>query len=192
VATHEQLTEAGPPRVHLWQATPLLRQAIELHPAPLAGKALDLACGTGRDAVYLALHGYSVDAVDILPDALTRATSLADHCGVTLNPLVVDLRRQWPFADGTYDLLCMFRFLHRPILPRMPLLLRPGGLLVIETFHEASAKTSQGPVNPSHLLATGELRRTFADLEILHHADAVERGGRFFSQFIARRPGRQS
>lgn len=186
LASADDLTESGPARVHLWQPTPLLRQAIDAEPAPPAVRALDLACGTGRDAVYLAMHGYRVDAIDILPDALTRAASLAGHCGAKLDPLVVDLRHDWPFANGSYDLVCMFRFLHRPLLARLPLLLRPGGLLIIETFHEASATTPQGPTSPAHLLASGELHQAFSQLEILHHADAIERGGRFFSQIIAR------
>ena len=188
LALSDELTESGPPQVHLWQPTGLLRQAMDGQPPSPCATALDLACGTGRDAVYLALHGYSVDAVDILPDALARASALAQKCRVSLQPLLVDLRHDWPFAMGSYDLVCVFRFLHRPILSRLPSLLRPGGLLVIETFHEASANTPHGPTNPSHLLATGELRQTFARLEILHHADAVERAGRFFSQLIARVP----
>lgn len=188
LASSDQLTESGPPRVHLWQPTPLLRQALDARPASPSARALDLACGTGRDAVYLALHGYSVDAVDILPDALARATSLAQKNSVRLHPMLVDLRHDWPFAIGSYDLVCVFRFLHRPILSRLPLLLVPGGLLIIETFHEASANTPHGPTNPSHLLATGELRQTFTALEILHQADAFERSGRFFSQLIARVP----
>lgn len=188
LVSSEEFIESGPPQVHLWQPTGLLRQAIDVRPPPPSAKALDLACGTGRDAVYLALHGYSVDAVDILPDALARATSLAQKCRVSVQPLLVDLRHGWPFTIGSYDLVCVFRFLHRPILSRLPSLLRPGGLLVIETFHQASANTPHGPTNPSHLLATGELRQTFARLEILHQADAVERTGRFFSQLIARIP----
>lgn len=179
-------TESGPSRVHLWQPNPLLLQAMNSYPAPLAARALDLACGTGRDAAYLALHGYEVDAVDILPDALARATSLASHCGVTIHTICADLRHDWPFAEAGYDLVSFFRFLHRPMLPRLPGLLRPGGLLVIETFHEASAKTAQGPANPSHLLKTGELAAIFGQLKVLHQADAVERGGRFFSQLVAR------
>lgn len=192
LASADDLAESGPPRVRLWQPTPLLRQALAARPVPPAARALDLACGTGRDAVYLALHGYNVDAVDILPDALVRAASLAQNCGVDLHPLQVDLRHDWPFTDGSYDLVCMFRFLHRPILSRLPLLLRPSGLMVVETFHESSVDTVQGPRNPAHLLGRGELRAAFPGMEIVHCADAVEHGGRFFSQVIAGMPSQGS
>lgn len=189
----QECSQAGPATTWLWQPTPLLRQAVALQAASPARRprAMDLACGAGREAAYLALSGYSVEALDVLPDALSRAVELAAHCGVMIHPIEADLRKNWPLIDGQYDLVCLFRFLHRPMLPRLPGLLRPGGMLVIETFCAASGPASSsergGPINPARLLREGELRELFGQMDVLHLAEGVQRSGKLFGQLIARR-----
>lgn len=189
LAAESDCTESGLSRAHLWAPTPLLRQVLEQQPA-LAGRALDLACGSGRDAVFMALHGLQVEAADVLPDALAKAQDLAQHCGVSLTLRQMDLRRPPQLEPHAYTLVTMFRFLHRPLLPLLPRLLAPGGLLLIEAFHERSRHTAAGPRKETHLLRTGELSQLChqANLNILHAADGLERAGRFFSQLIAQSP----
>jgi len=191
-ARREELTETGRSSRGLWQPNLFLMEALEaikrqpsLPKAPV--RALDVACGSGRDAVYLAMNGYEVDAIDILPDALQRANDLASRHGVQIRTLHQDLERQPVLPVGQYDLVVLFRYLQRSLMPALSKALRPGGYLVYETFHERNRETGAKPTNPDHLLKTGELTSSFSELEILIANDAFERNGRYFSHILARR-----
>ena len=116
---------AIPEPTHLWEPSPGLPR--DLPP----GRALDLGCGTGRDAVALALAGWRVVAIDRLPDALDRARLLAELHGVALDLRPLDVERE-PLPDGPFDLVTAFRYL--PSLSLMASALTPGGILVVETF----------------------------------------------------------
>lgn len=189
----EELTESGRSAGRLWQPNLFLIEALEaikrqpsLQNPP--ARALDVACGSGRDAVFLAMNGYEVDAIDILPDALQRANDLASRHGVQIRTMQQDLERQPVLPVGQYDLVVVFRYLQRSLMPALSKALRPGGHLIYETFHERNRQTGAKPANPDHLLKTGELTSSFSELEILIADDAFERSGRYFSQILARSP----
>ncbi|HEX5241624.1 MAG TPA: methyltransferase domain-containing protein [Tepidisphaeraceae bacterium] len=191
-ATRDELTESGPSSARLWQPNAFLiealaainRQSSSANP-PL--RALDVACGSGRDAVYFAMNGYQVDAIDLLPDALQRANDLASRHRVQIRTIQQDLQTQPVLPAGQYDLIVVFRYLQRSLMPALSKALRPGGYLVYETFHEQNRQTGLKPSNPDHLLKTGELASSFSELEILIADDAFERNGRYFSHLLARR-----
>ena len=189
------LTERGPARVRLWRPNEFLLEALSLIGAPDAGnparRALDVACGCGRDAVHLATRGYEVEAIDVLPDALARASDLAARSGVRVTTICCDLEKEPSLSEDRYHLVSVFRFLHRPLLPALARAVAPGGWIVYETFHEKTRRTARRPANPAHLLRTGELQRAFTGFEIAIARDAVERDGRFFSSLVARRPQRR-
>src|SRR5262245_48589585 len=108
----------------------LVEQAAELP----AGRALELACGLGHNAVWLAGHGWNVDAVDISAIGLARAEELAERCGTRVNWVVADLDEFVP-EPAAYNLVLVFRFLDRGRLPGIIReALRSGGRLVYETF----------------------------------------------------------
>jgi rhodanese-related sulfurtransferase len=180
----------------------------------MAPRALDLACGAGREAVYLALAGYEVDAVDVLPDALARAQDLARRCGVRLSTIQQDLRRSPALPAERYDMVIVFRFLHRPLLPAIGRSVARGGFIVYEAFHRRDAGASgrachggggegravgspaasaAGANNKGcrggvgRTLQDGELAAAFDGFEPLIARDGVERDGRVFSQLLARR-----
>ncbi len=194
-------TEAGPPRVQLWRPSPFLIEAIQhiemVEGQPLQAwgrhrQAVDLACGSGREAVWLARHGggLCVDAIDWLPDALEMAAALAGRCGVAdrVRTLQRNLEAGPALAMSYYDLAMVFRYLHRPLLPALRDGIRPGGYIIYETFHARTAEAGCKPRSPEHLLSDGELPRAFAGFEILIARDAIQRDGRWFSQLLARRP----
>src|SRR5437016_255428 len=116
------------------------------------GRALDLACGRGRNAVFLAQHGWSVMAVDIAPPMLE---------GVDVRVLDLETHEPLPFDDGSFDMVCIIHFLWRPLFAEARRLVRPGGVIV------SAIHTVRSTMNPKYTVAIGELRSYFADWEIL-------------------------
>jgi SAM-dependent methyltransferase len=147
----------------LWQPAAFLAQfAPQLEP----GRALDLGCGAGREAVYLAAFGWHVVGVDVLPDALERAQRLAARHAPAIVPITwrcLDLEREPLAVEQRFDLVMAFRYLHRPLLLRAAELLRPGGHVVWETFTTVHRARHGRPTRDEHVLHPGELRALFAD-----------------------------
>jgi SAM-dependent methyltransferase len=116
------------------------------------GSVLDVACGGGRHARYLAALGLQVLAVDI--DAAALA-SLAGVAGVRAE--TVDLEgAPWPYAGRSFDAVVVTRYLHRPLLVPMVEALAPDGVLIYETFAAGNERFGR-PRNPEFLLQPGEL-----------------------------------
>jgi SAM-dependent methyltransferase len=116
------------------------------------GSVLDVACGSGRHARYMASQGLRVLAVDIDQDALN---ALAGVAGV--DTLVADLEgNPWPFDGRQFDAVIVTRYLHRPLLVPLVEALAPGGVLVYETFATGNEHFGR-PRNPEFLLRAGEL-----------------------------------
>ena len=182
------LTESGPGQTRLWQPNPFLVEALKRIGAPSRGaRALDVACGSGRDAVHLALAGWNVLAIDVLSDALARARDLARRNGVEIATIRWELEANAKLPDGQFDLITVFRYLHRPLFAALREATASGGCIVCETFHRRTLETGRPPRNPAHLLETGELARAFEDFEIIISRDAAEREGRYVSSLLARR-----
>ena len=140
--------------------------------APLiaaGGTVLDLACGQGRHARYLAGLGYRIEAVDRDSAALA---ALAGVAGVETR--CADLESApWPCGAGRFDGIVVTNYLHRPLVPAMLAALRPGGVLIYETFALGNEKLGR-PSNPEFLLRPGELLQWVEGrLNVL----ACERGG---------------
>ncbi|GFO61853.1 SAM-dependent methyltransferase [Geomonas silvestris] len=120
-------------------------------------RAIDLACGEGRNAIYLAQHGFRVTAVDISPRGLERGERRAAEVGVSVDFVQADLEA-FRF-DERYDLILDFNFLLRPLIPLMVAALNPGGVIVMETILDTPS------IEPGHtksfLLQPGELVQLF-------------------------------
>lgn len=179
----------------LWQASGCLQRALVLSETlpDAAAKtdvwALDLACGSGRDALTLAQHGFRVLAVDVKADALERLQASAQARGLSIQSQCLDLEAgAVTLAQPSFALINVARYLHRPLLPQLRHWLLPGGLLVYETFLQGAERFG-GPRRPAFLLAPGELAREFADFQILHDGVLTLTDGRPMQQFIARKPG---
>lgn len=183
--------EEGDTSARLWEPTPFLEDAAELMPRGDA-RALDLACGSGRNAAYLALLGWEAFGVDLLPDALQQARILSRASRAKVGFHVADLTTpaaiaRW-LAPGSWDALLCFRYLDRALFPAMRRAVRPGGCVVMETFLEEQARVHGKPSRPAHLLRPGELHEVFRDWEILLWREGVDESGNFFSGVVARRP----
>jgi len=141
---------------------------------PTTGRALDLACGEGRDAVFLAARGLTVEAIDGSAVALTKGRRLATARGVTVAWRRLDLEGGWLPERRTYALITCHNFLHRPLLTALPDCLAPGGILVYATYLAGQERYGH-PADPAHLLCPDELRQTCAALEILAYEEGTTR-----------------
>jgi 2-polyprenyl-3-methyl-5-hydroxy-6-metoxy-1,4-benzoquinol methylase len=123
------------------------------------GRALDLACGLGANALYLAREGFEVEAFDWSFEGLRKLTAAARLSGRTIGAVACDITR-FPLPRERYDVLVCFRFLDRTLFPAMIEALRPGGALVIETFNRRHLERRPDfPVE--YCLEQGELLRAF-------------------------------
>ena len=119
---------------------------------PAGGRVLDVACGSGRHARFLAARGHPVEAVDRDPDAVARLASLP---GITLR--CADLERgPWPYGGETFAGIVVIHYLHRPLFPNLLGAMAPGGVLIYETFATGNERYGR-PSNPAFLLKPGEL-----------------------------------
>jgi SAM-dependent methyltransferase len=135
---------------------------------PPFSRVLDLACGSGRHAIFFAEHGALVDAVDRDPASVAV---LAPHAGVHFT--LADLEAgAWPYAGRQFDAIVVTNYLYRPLLPTLAASLAPGGLLLYETFM-AGNEVFGRPSNPEFLLRPGELLAAFAGLEVLAFEQGV-------------------
>lgn len=129
-------------------------------------RVLDVACGHGRNARWLARHGCRVTGVDV--DAACAA-SIASEPGIEF--VQADLEGgAWPFVGKTFDAVIVVHYLHRPLLPLLAAALAPGGLLLYETFARGNERFGR-PRNPDFLLRPRELVEAFAQLRILAFED---------------------
>ena len=117
-----------------------------------AGEVLDLACGGGRHARWLAAHGRTVLAVDRDPAALQRAAGP----GIVTFEADLEGGAAWPFPAGRFAGIVVTNYLHRPLFAALLASLAPGGVLIYETFAKGNAQFGK-PSNPDFLLAPGEL-----------------------------------
>lgn len=135
------------------------------------GRALDVACGAGRNALYLAAQGFEVDAVDISGEALERARDTAQGLDVCVNWLQHDLDEPLTL-DGSYQLILIFRYVNLPLVRRLTANLAPGGYLVCEQ-HLVTEADVVGPTNPSYRVKSGDLRGVAQPLHIHHFEEAL-------------------
>lgn len=166
------------------EPTEFLRENVELLPK---GKALVLAMGEGRNAVFLAQKGFEVEGCDISTHALEKARRLAQERGVSLKAFQADLE-DYQLPRQTYDVVTCFYYLQRDLIPQMKKALKPGGVIIMETYTKDNLKYGfNGPKNPEYLLDTNELLRLFSDLRVILYREMVIEGRKAVASIIAQR-----
>lgn len=190
--SNDEGTVCGPSTARLWRPHGLLHEliaAMRSEWGDLKGRtALDLACGAGRDAVFLAENGLHVTAWDILPDAVARCTDLARRTGVALVATVRDVTVAGAIPPSAFDVVCCFNFLHRPLMPALAEAVRPGGFVCYETFVDPQRERFGKPTRPERVLRPGELTAFFNGWAILVSREGPVSPRRIAASLIARRP----
>ena len=135
------------------------------------GRALDLACGAGRNSLFLARHGFKVTGIDVSSEGLKRAAASAAREGLAVTWMRHDLDDGLS-ASGPYDVVCLFRYVNPEVIRRLPGLLAPNGILLVEE-HLATDEPVAGPSNPDFCVRPGELRCLLPKLEVLHQEEGI-------------------
>ena len=148
------------------------------------GRALDLAMGAGRNAIYLSKMGYRVEGVDVSAESVGRAVELAEKSGVHLDARVADLEKNYRIDKQAYDLIVCFNYLQRSLIPQIIDGLKTGGMVVYETFIVDQAQFGK-PRNPDHLLKHNELLDMFRDLRCLRYREGIIDNRRAVAGIIA-------
>jgi tellurite methyltransferase len=156
------------------EPNPLLKRHIHLLPK---GRALDVATGEGRNAVFMAQNGFEVDAVDISEKGLKKARKLAREKRVKINTFLVDLDR-YQIEKERYDLIANFYFLKRRLIPRIRKGLKKGGKVIFETYLlEHRTFGTGGPKQAKYFLKPNEPLRLFRNFRILFYREGIFKEG---------------
>jgi SAM-dependent methyltransferase len=165
---------SDPANLHL-DPTALLVEVADMLPP---GRALDLACGAGRNALYLAKLGWHVTAVDASPAAIRHLRNIRG-----IDARVADLEtHQFAIEPASYDLICDFLYLQRDLFPQIREGVRPGGVFT------AVINLAAPGHNPAFALNPGDLRKEFHGWKVLYYSETLAPGQtRPTARIIARR-----
>ena len=166
--------------------SPIVKKFYKLAPG---GRALDIAAGTGRNAVFLAEQGYQVDAVDISDVGLKRVSKRHPN----LHPVCIDIDT-FDIPIGRYSLILNIRFLNRRLFPYIREGLIRGGILIFETYLEAQERESNSPLCRDYLLKENELLHAFLSFRIIFYQERRQRQDgepRHFASLVALKHGWQ-
>ena len=166
---------------------------VDCLPRAPMGRALDIACGAGRNALYLAERGYAVTGVDISTEALSRARRSARMRGLEVEWIERDLDGG-PGVRGPFDLIVLIRYVDLALLGALCRQLAPAGCLVVEEHLATERDDVAGPRNPAFRVPSGALRRAAGDLESIgsFEGEVSDPDGlpAVVARFFARRPAR--
>jgi tellurite methyltransferase len=143
------------------------------------GKALDVAGGVGRHAIWLAERGWQVQLVDISDVGIQQAEENAKRAGVagSIVTEIQDLNGTLDLGREQDDLILVFFFLQRELFPALISALKPGGHLIYKTYTHEQKRFSGGPSHPMFLLQPNELLHAFQSMQILHYHETTQSKG---------------
>ncbi len=136
------------------------------HLLPKEGRALDLACGAGADAIYLAKYGLQVDAWDISDTIIDKLSAHAKKNKLSIEAQARDINQRPP-ENNYYHVISVSHFLERDLIPILIRSLKPGGLIYYQTFSKTVTPSYSGPRNLDFRLGENELLNLFAELQLI-------------------------
>jgi 2-polyprenyl-3-methyl-5-hydroxy-6-metoxy-1,4-benzoquinol methylase len=172
------------------QASRVLQE--NLHLLPDSGRALDLACGLGGNAILLAEQGLQVDAWDIADVPVAALQEVALERQLAIQAEVRDVEANPPGPE-TFAVIVVSYFLDRDIIPELIQALKPGGLIFYQTFTRQRV-SDRGPQRAEFRLAEQELLQLFSGLQVLFYREEgcvgdVQQGLRDEALLVGRKQG---
>jgi len=138
------------------------------------GRALDVAGGAGRNALWLAERRWRVKLIDLSDVAALLAEQRARELkSGSLTTEVRDISARPDLGDEQFELIIVFYFLDRQLFPALIRAIKPGGFLIYRTYTVDQLRFGAGPSDPRYLLELNELREAFKSLQILHYRESV-------------------
>lgn len=147
--------------------SPLVEEAIA---RVGGGRALVLACGSGRNALRLAESGFEVTAVDISPVAIDMARVESEARGLVIEWRVADIE-DLELPQAVFDLITMIRYVNRAVWPRLVDWLSVDGWLLMEQ-HLRTRRVVIGP-SDHYRVGPGELLTAFSDLRVITYTESI-------------------
>jgi tellurite methyltransferase len=150
------------------------------------GKALDIAMGEGRNALYLAGQGYAVDGVDRSSEAIEKVLQLARERHLNIKAEVGDLEKDYRIVPDHYDLIICFNYLQRSLIPQIKAGLKKGGFVLYETYTIDQQRFGH-PRNPDFLLLHKELLELFAGFRVVLYHEGLVQDRKYLASLIAQK-----
>ena len=152
-----------------------LAEAYPFLPVPGMAPVADIACGGGRHALELARWGFRVHAIDYSVEALRLSSERAAKAGLELETHCVDLEEPGvDLGEARFDVVVVFNYLHRPLIPNLTRSLRPSGVVVYKTYTRKQRQFGTGPRSLDHLLGENELPALFSGYRHLLYRETCE------------------
>jgi len=180
--------------------SPLLEKHIQqLQKISRQAPILDLACGNGRNGLYLMQQNIPLVFADVNESALEHVKNALTNyqlsdIKVPAEFWRVDFEQEniTSLVDKSFSVIMVFRYLHRPLFEQIKQAVIEGGIVIYETFTVDNAQFGR-PRNPNFLLKHGELAELFSDWHILHSFEGVvdannDSGKQAIAQIVARKP----
>ena len=156
-----------------------------------SGRALDVASGAGRHAIWLAERGWQVTAVEYSRTAMQILQQRSREKAVLVNSFIADLERhEFVIERESYDLIVVCNYLQRDLFPLIRAGIRVRGIVIV-VIAMVDNDPNIRPMNPAYLLAPGELRAEFEGWELIHTFEGKPAGDqrcRATAEIVARRP----
>jgi len=165
------------------EPSPLLQEFLPIFPK---GRALDVAMGEGRNALFLAAHGYTVEGLERDLEAIQNCRRLAREKNLTIHTQQVDLEH-YTIEANAYDLIICFYYLQRNLIPQMKDGLKSGGMLVYETFLIDQHLRYGKPKHPEYCFEHNELLNLFRDFRVLFYKEGIPEDQTISVSLIARK-----
>jgi SAM-dependent methyltransferase len=164
-----------------------LREYLNVLNSFHGGRALDLATGEGRNAVFLAKKGFTVDGIDLSEVALRKAKRLARENGVLVTTIIADLT-QYKIKPDSYNVILNFDYLQRNLIPQIKKGLKRKGIIIYENHTIDQLANLEGRnIRRDYLLNRGELKELFKEFEILFYRESND-GRNAKASLVARKP----
>lgn len=152
------------------EPSPFLKEILESNSWRIQpGRAIDIATGRGRNALFLAERGFSVEAIDVSTVALEQGRKAAQEKKLAIDFRQADLDSV-ELPEATYDMILNFNFLQRSLIPKMKKALKLGGHIVFETYL-VDQRVLGHPRNPAYLLGHNELLELCRDFRVLYYRE---------------------